>query len=1122
MKRILSFLPILMLLFMSGNALAQESGFKVEQYEQYYDYHWFKDGGSIKFDDMKKGTDGSSAWYLDDDGAEFAFTDTPWVTYRKENDNWASQYHGIKLTFEAEPFTSVTYHVRTRLWLGARSTGPACAMAELYDFRNTPMHPEKLYSAEYAGIIPNEIRYNDYVVRKIAKQSNGRGNTDNKRSEYYNLDETVDNRDGGYISGPDACNKYGYRYMALHCNENSAYHCKSNRTTAQVEGTVVSREVTYYRYIRYYYDLFKCYKEQNETGTFNLLKNTITRVGHRFAGWTTNYFIPPVEYGDEQQITVTPDNYGLLDLYAVWEPNQYTITFKNQDENGNYVDVGTKEVTYNDFYPTLELSPYGGSRQGAYFMGYYTEPNGKGTRVYDTQLTRQINRYQFDENITLYAHYIPSQFSVYWDYSYQNGATYANLSEHDANRIQYARMSFLDKDGNTRKSVILQPQSVANKSGVTSDFDTHTTTHASIQLNYGTGTDVLTGDEMQIYFSTWEFNAINTYTLEPMLSATDVATGWATTYRTDLNATVFSFAGAEDDSEMYTQKWELILRGIQPVFPEVLYVKPVFGNNSNQWEEITQLTNTTGVQCLKGTVRQIYTNKPEAQYNGEFPVWKKYGSDYYLYAIALVGFTLDGETYYINKDNPGAIDTHYVSYSTNTGANPTKTISYTLDPSQLPILTFNLDGGILANGLTDRLVTGYNETIENLMDTYYASKPGYILAGWQYNDGNQDVLIGWGGNITVDKAYTLTAKWEPVPFDVLIPGKDAPVTAYYGEEMPTLSASDLPTRAGYSLEGLYYDVYDSETDNMVPVKYYNADGTSAHTFDIVHDIMPSLYARWTAETYTVSFDLNGKPGDAPTAITTTYGAELPNVEVPEAAFGYTFMGFYDSTDADATMYYNAEGQNMYPWDKTESATLYARWTSSFSVPTHMAPQTSDTYYTTFFDGTTAYEVFNSDATIYTAEYNSAGECFIMHAMEGNVIPVNTAVILQSGEASIALSPADEDLDISTVVVPANSLQGVDETTDVATLGAGNYYTLAAKNGVMGFYHYSGATLGAHKAYFYLPEGASAPRCISFDSQVATGIVNTEAASQVEKVMSEGQIFILKNNHVYTVGGVLVK
>lgn len=186
----------------------------------------------------------------------------------------------------------------------------------------------------------------------------------------------------------------------------------------------------------------------------------------------------------------------------------------------------------------------------------------------------------------------------------------------------------------------------------------------------------------------------------------------------------------------------------------------------------------------------------------------------------------------------------------------------------------------------------------------------------------------------------------------------------------------------------------------------------------------------------------------------------------------------------------------------------------------------DAYFSTYYDEDYSYQVTTPDATVYTAAIaNEGGETVLsLYELADNIIPAGTAVIIKS--ASKEVVHMDLYMAGDAAITVPNDLQGVMTETAVSTLGAGTIYTLAAENvggvATTAFYRFNGANVGAKKAYLQIPAGVSAPRRICFGTNTATGMENTEATIQAEKILRNGQLFILKNGHLYNVQGALVK
>ena len=174
-------------------------------------------------------------------------------------------------------------------------------------------------------------------------------------------------------------------------------------------------------------------------------------------------------------------------------------------------------------------------------------------------------------------------------------------------------------------------------------------------------------------------------------------------------------------------------------------------------------------------------------------------------------------------------------------------------------ISYDLDGGSVstANPTTYKVTTA-TFTLNN------PTKTGYTFAGWTGSNGTTpqtSVSIAKGS--TGDKSYT--ANWTANTYTVTLnknngTGGSNSVTATYGSAMPSAT---MPTRTGYTFAG-YYDTSAATGGTQ----YYKADGTSARTWNKTSNT--TLYARWTANTYTIQY--NGRlPADDPTA-----GGEMAN------------------------------------------------------------------------------------------------------------------------------------------------------------------------------------------------------------------------------------------------------
>ena len=172
---------------------------------------------------------------------------------------------------------------------------------------------------------------------------------------------------------------------------------------------------------------------------------------------------------------------------------------------------------------------------------------------------------------------------------------------------------------------------------------------------------------------------------------------------------------------------------------------------------------------------------------------------------------------------------------------------------------------------------------------------------WLGSDGN---LYAPGDSVPAGVTL-LTAQWTDtytvtlhLNDGTIANGKD--VTEYTYGTGATLPTADDITRAGHTFEGWYED----ENFSGSPVTEISATDTGKKEF----------YAKWTLNTYTVTFDSQG--GSKVDSQTVSHGGTVTEPTAPTYK-GYTFGGWY--TEAGCTTEYD------FTTAVTESLTLYAKW-----------------------------------------------------------------------------------------------------------------------------------------------------------------------------------------------------
>ena len=135
----------------------------------------------------------------------------------------------------------------------------------------------------------------------------------------------------------------------------------------------------------------------NQTFTYdtgqNLTANAFKKTGYNFVGWATSASGNKV-YDDKASVkNLTTANGGIVNLYALWAPASYIVTF-DPNGQGGAVSPTTKSVTYDSTYGDLPTP----TRAGWIFIGWYTDPNAGSQVLPNTKV-------QTAKAHSLYAHW---------------------------------------------------------------------------------------------------------------------------------------------------------------------------------------------------------------------------------------------------------------------------------------------------------------------------------------------------------------------------------------------------------------------------------------------------------------------------------------------------------------------------------------------------------------------------------------------------------------------------------------------------------------------------------------------------------------------------------------------
>lgn len=210
-------------------------------------------------------------------------------------------------------------------------------------------------------------------------------------------------------------------------------------------------------------------------------------------------------------------------------------------------------------------------------------------------------------------------------------------------------------------------------------------------------------------------------------------------------------------------------------------------------------------------------------------------------------------------------------------------------------VSFDSKGG---NSISSKTVT-YNKTYGTLTAP---SRTGYTFVGW-FTATSGGTQITSSTKVKITAAQTLYAQWKAIEYVVKFDSTGG--TAVADKKVTydsTYGSMATPTKTGYTFAGWYTaKIGGTEITESTTVKI-----TSAQT----------LYAHWTANTYTLNYNTQG--GNALNGKTVTYDAAYGTLPKPVRE-GYTFAGWFNAVNGGTQITDNTIV-------KTDGHhTLYARW-----------------------------------------------------------------------------------------------------------------------------------------------------------------------------------------------------
>ncbi len=239
---------------------------------------------------------------------------------------------------------------------------------------------------------------------------------------------------------------------------------------------------------------------------------------------------------------------------------------------------------------------------------------------------------------------------------------------------------------------------------------------------------------------------------------------------------------------------------------------------------------------------------------------------------------------------------------------------------------FNVYKVIFNKGIADKIGDGISDItkicLADISGTCTIKSPtieklGYNAVGW--NTNASATTSSWNANTdknNISGTYypIVKAKAVQVTFHRNTSAKDATTvtkTFTYGKSGQKFNDNGW-TNTGHTMTGW-------EERQPDKVKNYSVNAEIKDTWIDSRAPKIDLYAVWSPNTYTISYNANGGSG-APTAQTKTYGTDLTLTTSKPTRSGYTFNGWNTKSDGSGTSY-SAGGK----FTTNANTTLYAKW-----------------------------------------------------------------------------------------------------------------------------------------------------------------------------------------------------
>lgn len=281
-------------------------------------------------------------------------------------------------------------------------------------------------------------------------------------------------------------------------------------------------------------------------------------------------------------------------------------------------------------------------------------------------------------------------------------------------------------------------------------------------------------------------------------------------------------------------------------------------------------------------------------------------SDYFsTFPSAPFGTT---QTYVVKSGAAAVTNGRIALYTMNIGGGATNGRQFYFTISAAPTFTATFN----ANGGTGSMTAQTGSTAANLTSNAF-NRTGYTFSGWNTAANGSGTSYANGASYAFNANVTLYAQWTAIPKVVTFDANGG--TGSMATQSSSSAANLTPNsfvRTGFTFGGW----------NTAA----NGSGTSyANSASFAFAADATLYAQWTANAKTVTFNANGGTGSMASQSSASAANLTPNSLVRT---GFTFAGWNTAANGSGVTYANLAS---YPF--IADVTLYAQWTANPKVVT---------------------------------------------------------------------------------------------------------------------------------------------------------------------------------------------